>query len=323
MKINPANKNKFVMLYSLHVPLFLLIIVSLGVITGNMVIRNKHLSNIENSQNVLGEEDEDKSNEENKSDTEKKDKPEEEKSRDKNREETKQKENSTTKIEPKKEEPRRQATIRNLEENKNNSEMRYSDSQNENESETEQPKLETKREEEDSKETVELISTVTNPDGTITKTFRKTEGDKVELKALTYDSNGVLIKKAELNLDGTIKEEELVNENDREDSEEPKETPNKLELVIKSDTENPLDSSTAMSIRESINNLGQNFDKIELEAKTEDGKVKYEGTAINTEKLLGLFNVDISKNLEVDSTNGGVVSVNQDFWSKILDFFSF
>lgn len=179
------------------------------------------------------------------------------------------------------------------------------------------------------KEKVELVTTVTNEDGTITKTFKKSEGSKVEMKSLTYDANGVLIKKAELNADGSIKEEEIVNEDENDDLAEA-ENEDEFKVVFKPSVDGSVDPILSKIIgaklEQEIENderLGTTVNKVELEIKTVDGTIKYEGTAESTEKLLGVFDIQIASDIEVDPVTGKILSVNQSFWTKVVSFFSF
>lgn len=179
------------------------------------------------------------------------------------------------------------------------------------------------------KEKVELVTTVTNEDGTITKTFKKSEGTKVEMKSLTYDANGVLIKKAELNSDGSIKEEEIINEDENDDLAEA-ENEDEFKVVFKPSVDGSVDPILSRIIgaklEQEIENderLGTTVNKVELEIKTVDGTIKYEGTAESTEKLLGVFDIQIASDIEVDPVTGKILSVNQSFWTKVVSFFSF
>jgi hypothetical protein len=177
---------------------------------------------------------------------------------------------------------------------------------------------------EDTEKTV-LISTVTNADGTVTKTFQKTEDGKVELTALTYDKDGNLIKKAKLNADGTVKEEELVGEHEEDSGK----SEDKFKLVFKPGLDGAVDPALSGIIKAKLEQeietegaLGTSVNKVELEIKTAKGTIKYEGTALKDEKLFGLFGIEIPVDLVVDPITGKIISVNQSFWSKILDFFS-
>jgi|GEM_PF-3498771 len=186
-------------------------------------------------------------------------------------------------------------------------------------------------------EKVELVTTVTNEDGSITKTFKKSEGDNVEMRSLTYDASGVLIKKAELNSDGSIKEEEVINEDDdssvdnlAEDTTDETEVENEFKLVFKPLADGSVDPTLSKIISakleqeiENDSRLGTSVNKVELEIKTVDGVIKYEGTAESTEKLFGIFDVQISSDIEVDSVTGNITSVNQSFWTKVVNFLSF
>ena len=68
--------------------------------------------------------------------------------------------------------------------------------------------------------------------------------------------------------------------------------------------------------------LGSAVNKVELEIKTTQGTLKYEGTASKDEKLFGIFGIQIPVDIEIDSITGKITSVNQSFWAKIIDFLS-
>jgi len=60
-----------------------------------------------------------------------------------------------------------------------------------------------------------------------------------------------------------------------------------------------------------------------VDLKTEsDGRLSYNIDGTKNEKLLGVFNVAVSKNLIVSAETGQVLTVNQSTFSKILDFLS-
>lgn len=176
---------------------------------------------------------------------------------------------------------------------------------------------------------VQVISSVTNADGTITKTFKKTQKNETEMWALTYDQSGKLIKKVELNADGSIKKEESVD-SEHEAEQEDNNEDNSFELVFKSTGGNDIDPKLNTLIKaklkqeiESEDNLGTTVNKLALEIKTENGTIKYEGTAAKAEKLFGLFGIEVPVDIVIDPITGKITSVNQSFWSKILDFFSY
>ena len=189
---------------------------------------------------------------------------------------------------------------------------------------------ETNDELDDSEERVELVSTTTNPDGTITKTFKETDGSEIELRTLTYDQDGVLVKKAELNPDGTVKEEELVGKEDEGETEDiNEEDDNDFELILEPSAGGTVNAPLSRTIKAKIkqeikekDGLGIDVSKIKLEVKTAQGAIKYEGTALKSEKLFGLFGVEVPVDLEIDPITGKIVSVNQTFWAKVFDFFS-
>lgn len=174
------------------------------------------------------------------------------------------------------------------------------------------------------------VSSVTNADGTVTKTSKKVDGNEVKTILLTYDQNGILIKKVKLNSDGTVKEEELIDkdtENEIEDINQ--EEDNEFELTFKPSTNGAVDSALGniikAKLKQEIRNedgLGVSVNKVELEVKTAQGTVKYKGTALKSEKLFGLFGVEVPVDLEIDPITGKIISINQGFWAKILDFFS-
>lgn len=61
----------------------------------------------------------------------------------------------------------------------------------------------------------------------------------------------------------------------------------------------------------------------EVDLKTEsDGSVSYNINGTKNEKLLGVFDVAVPKNLIVSAQTGQVLTVNQSTFSKILDFLS-
>lgn len=60
-----------------------------------------------------------------------------------------------------------------------------------------------------------------------------------------------------------------------------------------------------------------------VDIKTEsDGTLSYDIAGAKDEKLLGIFDVAVSKNLVVSAQTGRVLTVNQSTFSKILDFLS-
>jgi hypothetical protein len=174
-----------------------------------------------------------------------------------------------------------------------------------------------------------VVSVVTNDDGTTTKTIKKTEDGKVEIKALTYDQNGKLIKKAVLNEDGTVKEEEIIGGDDKQ-KDDSAENDKEFEVTFKLGDDGTADPALSGIIKaqleqeiETEGSLGTEVNKVELQIKTAQGTVKYEGTASKDEKLFGLFGIEIPVDIEVDPITGKILAVNQSFWLKILDFFSF
>lgn len=195
-------------------------------------------------------------------------------------------------------------------------------------------KTELKEDGSEDKSETKIVSMVTNPDGTITKIFKKTEGNRVETKSLTYDQNGRLIRKAELNADGSIKEEEIINR-DEDESDESTEPDNEgdddeFELTFVSNNAGAVDPTLTKIIKaklkqeiESEDGLGTSVNKVELEIKTAGGgALKYEGTALKAQKLFGIFGIEIPVDIVVDPITGKIVSVNESFWAKIADFFS-
>ena len=171
-------------------------------------------------------------------------------------------------------------------------------------------------------ETIELVSTVDNGDGTITKTFKITDEDgKVKMKAITYDKDGKVIKIVELNPDGTVKEEKDIEEDDRD------EDGNEVEFKYENSTNsipalsNLIEAQLEQEI-ETNSKLGTTVDKVELELKTINGKYEYEGATFKDGKLFGLFDVTIPMGIEIDPATGRIISVTQTFWSKLLDFLS-
>lgn len=352
MKIKTAKRNTGLYLFSLHVPLILLLLLLVGVASGTILTANRksakqHLSA---NNNVLGEEDEkDSDDHESNDDKEDENSDDHEDNEDNDREDdSKDSEDRETEDHEIKEEDRTESkrttttapsrtTVTSKVENDDHDAAEGDDL-----NESDDDSKETEDDLGDVKEHT-IISTVTNVDGTITKTFKKTEDGETEMKALTYDANGKLIKKAELNADGTVKEEKLVGseskdedkskdeaENENEDNEKEDSDKDEFKLVYKPGSEQ-IESSTfgkllKAKVKQEIEDdarLGSSVQKLEIEVKTEQGKIKYEGVASSTEKLFGLFNIEISKDVEIDPTTGEIVSVNQSFWSKILGFFSF
>ncbi len=60
-----------------------------------------------------------------------------------------------------------------------------------------------------------------------------------------------------------------------------------------------------------------------VDLKTEsDGSLSYNIDGIKSEKLLGVFDVAVPKNLIVSAQTGQVLTVNQSIFSKIIDFLS-
>ena len=171
-------------------------------------------------------------------------------------------------------------------------------------------------------ETTELISTKDNGDGTVTKTFKITDDDgDIEMKAITYDKDGKVIKIVELNPDGTVKEEEDVEEDDRDEDGHEIEFEYKNTSTSSPKLNNLIEAELEQEI-ETNSELGTTIDKVELEVKTVYGEYEYEGTTFKDGKFLGLFDVSIPVDLEIDPATGQIVSINQSFWSKLLDFFS-
>jgi len=171
-------------------------------------------------------------------------------------------------------------------------------------------------------ETIELISTKDNGDGTITKIFKITDDDgDVEMKAITYDKDEKVIKIVELNPDGTVKEEKDIDEDDRD------EDGHEIEFEYKSnDNTNPeLNNLIEAELEQEIetnSELGTTINKVEINVKTVNGEYEYEGATFKGGKLFGIFDVSIPMGIEIDPATGQILSVNQTFWSKLLDFFS-
>jgi len=378
MKINTAKSKSSVSLFSLHVPLFLLILLLIGIGTSAFVVSKRDEPKEITVNSVLGAEDE--SDENNEDENKHEDKEDDEKSSEDRDSEDENESNEDERSIKYTNTYQRTLNTRNSEKNeesddddaldKEETEDKSDNSDAEDELEdsedeavvstitnadgtltktikkTDGNKIETKiitydttgkvvseqelnEEGEETEDKVELISTVTNPDGTITKTFKKVEDNETEFKALTYDANGTLIKKAELNSDGTVKEEEIVGKEEDNDD-ETEDDSNEFELVFKSNTNQAIDPALGKLIKAKIKQevevnslLGGAVQKLELEVKTEQGKVKYEGVASSPEKLFGIFNIEISKDVVIDPITGKILSVNQSFWSKLIDFISF
>ena len=186
------------------------------------------------------------------------------------------------------------------------------------------------REEElDDEEKVALVSIVRGADGTTTKTYRITDEEEVEMRAVTYDTNGVQIKSVELNADGTPKQEDgdgdEVEDNDDNDRDE---DGHEIEFEYKAKTagaptlNNLVEAKLEQEI-ETNSKLGTTVDKVELKIETVDGKYEYEGTTYKDGKLFGLFDVSIPVGIEIDPTTGRILSVSQTFWSKLLNIITF
>ncbi len=300
--MNKLPKRTTITLSVLTLPIIiaLLVVVGLGVVTKNAV-ENKFANNA-----VLSDEDEnkDESNDDDEDKNEDEDKNDEKDRRDESQDD------------------------RDEQEEKTKDQEQNNDSDDDEEEIEESDDIEDSEDElDDGEETVE-ISTVTNEDGTITKTFTKTEGTKIEMKSLTYDQNGKLIKKTKLNADGSIKEEELVSKNDDEDESDESEDDD-FELTFISKAGATVNSALSRVIKaklkqeiENNDRLGSKVNKVELEIKTTQGTLKYEGTASKNEKLFGIFGIQIPVDIEIDSITGKITSVNQSFWAKIIDFLS-
>lgn len=201
--------------------------------------------------------------------------------------------------------------------------------QNTNIRETQKENDKNEKDDNDDNEEKTLISTVNNVDGTVTKTYQKTDDGKVITIAYTYDSTGKLINIVELNPDGTIKREDEKEDND-EDNNETEQEEDEFEVVfvpnLDGSTNPALSNIVKAKLEQEIKlneELGTTINKIELKVMTDQGTIKYEGNVTNTEKFLGLFNIDIAKDITIDPTTGRILSIEQSFWSKVLDFFSF
>lgn len=218
-----SKKQSHVYMFSLA-PLLLVLTMLVGVGTGSYVLKD-HVVRA-NSQVVLGDEDE---GDENKDE----DSKDEEES---NEDEDEKKDESAKKAEEQQREAQKKAMERQRELDKKAKELEKKRLEKEEEQRKYQLKLnsmqnasdsdENEMEDDDSlegkeNEKSEIVSVVTNPDGTTTRIIKKIEDDgEVEMKSLTYDENGVLVKKAELNADGTIKEEEIINDERNSDSDD-------------------------------------------------------------------------------------------------------
>jgi len=317
-KIKKTN----ITLYSIQIPLLLISLILVGA-SVNAV------SNKSDTRNVLAEED---SRDSEDKEDESKDEDQNEDQEDEDEKENKEEENSKKEAERQRESAKKEAE-KTMEATRKSNTIRTTTTNTqkvEDENENEMEDTEDIEDEKDIEKTEkqEIVSTVTNEDGTITKTFIKTEGNEVEMRAYTYDVNGTLIKKAELNSDGTVKEEELVNEDEDNDLNNDDNNEVEIKFVPSADgTTNPaLNSIIKAKLEQEIitnKELGTTVNKLELKIKTVDGILKYEGTAESTEKLLGVFDVQIATDVEVDPTTGNILSVNQNFWSKVLSFLSF
>jgi hypothetical protein len=90
------------------------------------------------------------------------------------------------------------------------------------------------------------------------------------------------------------------------------------------------DSLPQIDIQKEIENriksnsqLGETIKSIDLKPIQKDGQEILEGQAIKSEKILGLFNIQIPSIIEVNSKTGEIIKVSQSFWNSFLDFISF
>ena len=90
------------------------------------------------------------------------------------------------------------------------------------------------------------------------------------------------------------------------------------------------DSLPQINLQEEIENriknnpqLGETIKSIDLKPIEKEGQEILEGQAIKSEKILGLFNIQIPSVIEVNSKTGEIIKVSQSFWNSFLDFISF
>jgi hypothetical protein len=155
-------------------------------------------------------------------------------------------------------------------------------------------------------ETREVISTSpVNEDGSYTQVIKITDDEgEVEMQEVTYDANGKIIKVQDIEDDGT-KHVEMEEADDIkiEGSAPSKEMISNLETKL-------LESGIGDSVQQ-------------LKVETDDGQVEIRAKLTKSEKLFGIFRIEIPYQVLYDTGTDTIVQKIQTAWAKMLDALSF
>jgi hypothetical protein len=69
--------------------------------------------------------------------------------------------------------------------------------------------------------------------------------------------------------------------------------------------------------------LGESLQSVNLKPVLINGQEVLVGNALKSQKLFGLFKIEIPTEVEINSLSGEIISVNQNLWNSFLDFISF
>ena len=69
--------------------------------------------------------------------------------------------------------------------------------------------------------------------------------------------------------------------------------------------------------------LGEILQRVDLKPALINGQEVLVGNALKSQKLFGLFKIEIPAEVEIDSKSGEIISINQNLWNSFLDFISF
>jgi hypothetical protein len=161
-------------------------------------------------------------------------------------------------------------------------------------------------EESSPEETREVISTSEpNADGSYTQVIKITDDEgEVEMQEVTYDVNGKIIKVEDLEDDGT----KHVEMEEATDIEVEGSAPSKeMILNLKSKL---LESGVGDSIKK-------------LKVETDDGQVEIRAKLNKSERLFGIFKIEIPYQVLYDTGTDTIVQRIQSAWAKFLDTLSF
>lgn len=216
----------------------------------------------------------------------------------------------------------------------------------------------------DPEETMEILETINNPDGTVTKKVKITDEDgDIEIKLITYDKDGNIVKKEELdedgtehtekveilettnNPDGTVTKKIKITEDDGDvefklitydkDGKVIKEIELNSDGTVKDEDEDEdmneeIETEGSAPSPEMILNLKNKllesgiFDSIKkLSLETDDGQVEIKVKLVKNEKLFGVFKIEVPYQVLYNTSTDTIVQKVQSIWARILDLITF